>query len=682
MLKDANNEEALHDWCRAVVEDNRDLRKGHEQSWWEQLCVYAGDLWVEYNVHSKQLEEVELPDHRVRLPINLVSPVVRTEYAKLLKNKPITNCIAKSADRKDRNSAKVGDKLAGHYLEKQFRLPRVRRGAVMWTLITGLGAVFVDYDPSMNGEVEVFVDANGDPVQDPQSIKAIQRYYRDKHKKPKTTKIPQGDLRFKPLGPMQWGWDLSSDDPMDGMWQYVTELMDVDEVYRRWGVEVEPGDKVRPNVFERRILTKVDLTGSFKQFSNLPTSNSQEMVVVHRLFIKPGHRYFPDGAEIVFTEQEIIDATPFPFAHGQLPVSCMGHIPMPGSRYPLSIVGQIRHPVLEISKTESQMIENRNLMSNPPWIEYEEHQIPEGELVNKPGARIKVRFRPNMEDPHPVQMPEMPAYVQSLPEILGQHVQTIAGQGETSQGRVPPGARSGVSIAYLQEEDDTKLGPTVGEFEEMIERMTWQGLSLIAQFYDMPRTTVIYQRHADPEVLDFTGTMLNGIQGVETQAGSALPRSKAAKQQFIMDLYSMGIEQNPAKVKEMLELGEGEPEDFEDDLAQAERENSRLQEGKQQPVEDWFNHQAHLVKHRKFMKSADFEELPENIQQVFRDHDAMHQRFLTGVAQAQQMGVPTPGQTLPQPQLQNGANNQAPVQGGPLAQSNGAPTGPIDAQPQ
>jgi hypothetical protein len=113
----------------------------------------------------------------------------------------------------------------------------------------------------------------------------------------------------------------------------------------------------------------------------------------------------------------------------------------------------------------------------------------------------------------------------------------------------------------------------------MIERMTWQGLSLIAQFYDMPRTTVIYQRHSDPEVLDFTGTMLNGIQGVETQAGSALPRSKAAKQQFIMDLYSMGIEQNPAKVKEMLELGEGEPEDFEDDLAQAERENSRLQEG-------------------------------------------------------------------------------------------------------
>jgi hypothetical protein len=360
----------------------------------------------------------------------------------------------------------------------------------------------------------------------------------------------------------------------------------------------------------------------------------------------------------------------------------MGHIPMPGSRYPLSIVGQIRHPVLEISKTESQMIENRNLMSNPPWIEYEEHQIPEGELVNKPGARIKVRFRPNMQDPHPVEMPEMPAYVQSLPEILGQHVQTIAGQGETSQGRVPPGARSGVSIAYLQEEDDTKLGPTVGEFEEMIERMTWQGLSLIAQFYDMPRTTVIYQRHADPEVLDFTGTMLNGIQGVETQAGSALPRSKAAKQQFIMDLYSMGIEQNPAKVKEMLELGEGEPEDFEDDLAQAERENSRLQEGQQQPVEDWFNHQAHLVKHRKFMKSADFEELDDTIQQVFRDHDALHQRFLTGVAQAQQMGVPTPGQTLPQPQLENGANNQAPVQGGPLAQSNGAPTGPIDAQPQ
>jgi hypothetical protein len=239
-----------------------------------------------------------------------------------------------------------------------------------------------------------------------------------------------------------------------------------------------------------------------------------------------------------------------------------------------------------------------------------------------------------------------------------------------------------VAIAYLQEEDDTKLGPTVSEFEEMNERFEWQMLSIMAECYDVPRTVRIYKKHSEPEVFDFIGTQLAGIAAVQVQAGSALPRSKAARQQFMMDLFSMGIETDPRKVKEMLELGEGEPEDFEVDMQQAERENDKMERGQPCNVEDWFNHQAHLVVHRRFMKSADFEALPPQIQQIYKDHDVLHQRFLTGVAVAQQQGVPVPGQTLPQPMVGNGENNQQAVQGGPLAQNGAAPPSPIDYQPQ
>jgi hypothetical protein len=549
----------------------------------------------------------------------------------------------------------------------------------MWALICGLGAIFVDYDSSAMGEVDVLVDPNGDPIFDPAQIKAVQRYYRDKHRKPKTQSLPQGDLRIRALGPMQWGWDFSTNNPEEAQWCFISETYDATIVQRRWGVEVETTDEVRPNLLEQRILEKVDLTGFLRGTSFKPTS--QDLVVIHRLFIRPGHLYFPDGAEIVFTENELIDATPYPFAHGELPVSFMGHIPLPGAKYPLSVVSQIRDPVLEISKTESQMLENRNLMGNPPWIEYEEHNIPDDMLVNKPGLRIKTRFRPNMPDPHPVDMPEMPAYIQNLPDLLEGHVQTIAGQGETSQGQVPPGARSGVAIAYLQEEDDTKLGPTVSEHEEMMERSSWQILRLIAENYDVPRTVTINRKHSHPDVFDFIGTMLTGVSGVECQAGSALPRSKAAKQQFIMDLYQMGIEQDPRKVKEMLELGEGDPEEWEVDVDQADRENELMEKGQPAPVKEWYNHQAHIQTHRRYMKSPDYEALPAPIQKIFEDHDKLHQKFLTGVAQAAQMGVPTPGQSMPQPQVANGENNQAPVQGGPIVQNGQAPT-ITDAQPQ
>jgi len=671
-VKVPESQDQLHDWARQVIEDARNRRRGHEVLWWEQLCIYAGDLWVEYNPHSRRLEEVPAPEHKVRLPINLVSPVVRTEYAKLLKNRPIVECVARSGDKSDLDAAKMGDKILNSYVEKQFDMPSVRREALIWTLTCGLGAIFVDYDNTAMGEIDVLMGPDGSPIFDPAQIKAVQKYYRDKHRAPKTIQIPQGDLRIRALGPMQWGWDFSAKNPRQAQWCFVTETYDALEVERRWGVEVEAHKPDEQNMLERRILERADVTNFIKSHGGNTDPSSQDLVTIHRLFVLPGHKFFPQGAEIIFTDHEFLDATKFPFGHNRLPVSCMGHIPFPGSDYPLSVVSQIRDPNLELSKTESQMLENRNLMGNPPWVFYKQHGIKEGQLVNKPGLQLEVDYRPNMPDPHPVEMPEMPSYIQALPEILEQHVQTIAGQGETSQGRVPAGARSGVAIAYLQEEDDTKLGPTVLEYEEMIERVGWQTLHLIAERYDAPRTARIPKPHALPDVFDFVGSMLSGVAAVQVQAGSALPRSKAAKQQFVMDLASMGIETDPRKIKQELELGEGEPDEIAKDEMQAERENDLLERGQMPPVKDWFNHEVHIRIHRGYMKSADYEALPPELQQKFDEHDAQHQRYLTGAAQAAQMGVPIPGQGDPGTQLPGGA---------PAPGQNGSQPSPIEAGP-
>lgn len=665
-------QEQLHDWAKQVVTDARDRRRGFEILWWEQLCIYAGDLWVEYNPHSKRLEEIPAPDHKVRLPINLVSPVVRTEYAKLLKNRPIVECVARSGDKSDVDAAKMGDKILNSYVEKEFDMASVRREALIWTLTCGLGAIFVDYDESAMGEIDVLVGPDGSPIFDPEQIKVAQKWFSDQNQAPQSIQIPQGDLRMRALGPMQWGWDFSVKNPRLAKWGFVTETYDALEVERRWGVEVESHGNAQANMLERRILEKADLTGYIQSQGGNRSPTSQDLVTVHRLFVLPGHKFFPQGCELVFTDHEFIDGSKYPFSHNKLPISCMGHIPFPSSDYPLSVVSQIRDPNLELSKTESQMLENRNLMGNPPWVFYKQHGIKEGQLVNKPGLQLEVDYRPNMPDPHPVEMPELPQYIQNLPEILEQHVQTIAGQGETSQGRVPAGARSGVAIAYLQEEDDTKLGPTVLEYEEMIERVGWQQLRLIAERYDAPRTARIPKPHALPDVFDFVGSMLSGVAAVQVQAGSALPRSKAAKQQFYMDLWSMGAETDPRKLKQALELGEPEPDDIDRSEMQAERENDLMERGQMAPIKDWFNHEIHIRIHRQYMMSVDYETLPPEIQDIFDQHDAAHQRYLTGTAQAQQMGVPTPGQGDPTAQ---------PPGGPPPPGANGSQPSVVDAAP-
>jgi hypothetical protein len=93
---------------------------------------------------------------------------------------------------------------------------------------------------------------------------------------------------------------------------------------------------------------------------------------------------------------------------------------------------------------------------------------------------------------------------------------------------------------------------------------------------------------------------------------------------------------------------------------------------------------AHMVVHRRYMKTPEYEALPPTTQKIYEDNDVMHQRFLAGVAQAQQAGMPTPNQSVPSPEMGNGQNNQTPAQGGPVAAANGAapPTSPVDYQPQ
>lgn len=611
----------LHRWCIDLLEDGQDQRKAWEGVWWENIATYLGDLWVEWNVHTKRLSEPVKPDYKVRLPVNLAQPVVRTELAKLTKNRPILDVLARSNEKTDLNAAEVGDKLLNNYVERKFHMARVRRRALMWVLTCGYGGVFVDYDEEGVGKVDVWVDPQGMPLADPRVIEGYQEYYRKKKKAPRKDQLQQGELVFKSLGPWNVLFDYSQLFIEDAWWCIVSDVYDVIDVERRWGKRPEKED-VSPGTIEQRMMGRFDLTGKL----NAKGVDSQELCQVHRLFVKPGHPYFERGAHVVFTKDEIVRDEEFPFGHGQLPVGMMGHVPLPISKYPLSVLQQIKPVVLELSRTASQLVENRNVMANPPWMIATQHRI-DKPIQNRPGTRIKYTHVPNVPEPHPVQMPEIPNYVRELIPEMREHILEISGQGETSQGRVPPGARSGVAIAYLQEEDDTRLGPTVTEFEEMMERVANLTLDTIAEKYDVMRTIVIHGRRGEPEVFDFMGSMLRGTTGVVCQAGSALPRSKAAKQQFVLDLWDRKLEQDPRRVREMLELSEGDPDEWEIDMDQAERENRKLMAGQDVEVYEWHNHPAHHYTHRRFMKSADFEQLPPAVQQLFLSHDADHTAF-------------------------------------------------------
>jgi hypothetical protein len=667
-----SKEQQVLEWAKDLLKEGQMRRRHWEGIWWQNIAFFMGDFWTEWDVHTRRLvEPVQKPLHRVRLPINLAQPAVRTELAKLTKNRPIIDTLARSSDQEDLNSAKVGDKMLNNYVEKKFHMPRVRKKMLNWVLMCGLGGILTDWDETALGEIEVLHDKEGNPIFDPKLIEEYKAKYEQDEERPNYKKIPMGEMITKAVSPFALIWDFSTNDFHEAAWCIFSDVYDVDEVKRRWNVDVESDSDAIPGIIENRLMNSMDLTG--KLGKERPV-HAQKMAVIHQMWIKPGHVKFPNGLCLVFNKTAVLKFEDYNYGHGELPIEVMSHIELPTSQHAMSVLQQLRAPVLELSKTKSQLIENRNLMANPPWLIAKQLQVTK-EIQNRPGLRIEFTFMPNIPPPKPVEMPEMPKYVVELVAGLKEDIREISGQGETSQGKVPPGARSGVAIAYLQEEDDTRLGPTVADFEETMEGVAYKQLRLMAEKYDTPRTVSIYKVNGEPEVFDFVGTMLSGAAGVQCRAGSALPRSKAAKQQYILDLWDRKLEQDPRKVRQMLELGEGEPDEWEVDLDQAERENHELKEGDDPGVQEWYNHPAHHYMHRNYMKSGDFKKQPEEIQQLFMHHDEEHTHMEQ--QQAAEMAANQAGGQQPQgggqggapPPLGSsapaGANGQTNVQGPP-----------------
>jgi hypothetical protein len=116
----------------------------------------------------------------------------------------------------------------------------------------------------------------------------------------------------------------------------------------------------------------------------------------------------------------------------------------------------------------------------------------------------------------------------------------------------------------------------------------------------------------------------------KVQAGSSLPQSRVAKQEFIISLWEQRIIQDPKVVLKLLEFGdvEGIYDDIDLDTSQAQRENELMKQGQYEEPEDFENHEVHIYEHNKFRKTEEYDALPDEIKQLFAQHVAVHQSFL------------------------------------------------------
>jgi hypothetical protein len=305
----------------------------------------------------------------------------------------------------------------------------------------------------------------------------------------------------------------------------------------------------------------------------------------------------------------------------------MVHIPVPGRLFGDSVVTDLRQINVVYNKLKGDIIENTSKMTNPPIV------APVGSLLKAPeftpgeiiyyNPTLPGKLEQFKPEPYP------PQVMNTLIRLL-QERDDVSGVNDVSRGIVPRGVRSGDALAHLLEQDETRLAVTARAYENMIAAAMEMVLKLARAFYDVPRVIRIVGSNSQREVALFKAEDIPADADVHVEAGSTLPKSLAQQQQFLLDLWDRQIITDPRLVVRLTHYGTLQEvfSDVELDASQAQRENERLRAGVEVPVEDFHNHVIHIAEHNRFRKTVEFEQLPPERRELFRQHVEAHKQYL------------------------------------------------------
>jgi len=215
---------------------------------------------------------------------------------------------------------------------------------------------------------------------------------------------------------------------------------------------------------------------------------------------------------------------------------------------------------------------------------------------------------------------------------------------EVSQGTAPSGVSSGVAIQLLQEQDDTKLAPSIMKYSRWKQKYLSYLLKLVKYHYTEERTVKLVGEGNRMEAVDFRGADLTSTD-IRFEDQSLTQLSNAARKQYIVELIGMGV-LNPQMDKDliirMLELGITDElyDAAEVDVQQALNENSAWAKRDFSPItREYFNHEVHIGQHNKFRKSEEYFSLTPEEQLFIDAHVREHETYMM-MAMQQQAPMP------------------------------------------
>lgn len=618
-------------------------RQPFEGTWLLNLAFVEGNQWLCWD--HQRLVQPKLGKNRILITDNRIQPAVRKEVAKMTKSRPAWDLTPDSDDDGAIDGAKFGEMVVESKWDSMACQPKLRR-ALEWSRTCSAGFWKVTWDRSLGKGREVVVGPDGKVARNPQTNAPVDPSMLQQlppevaQQLGAAQRVCQGDARIDVRSPFQVYPDPLADS-MDEC-EKMFEKSVVSPVYLKglYGVDLKPDSDASGGLVQAHLSRP----GSRSNVAKVG-------VLVYELWEK-GNAVKPQGRHVVWTASKILLDEANPYLDDEeksiLPYVMFPGITVSGRFWPTSIVEQLRPIQVELNKVKSQIAENRNRIGNPSLMVSRQAEV---KYHGVPGERVEYNDTTQNAIPSYLSAPEMPQYVQNEIQTMVDAIQEISSQHEVSSGTVPAGVTAAAAINLLQEQDDTVLGPAIDDMETALSRAGQMLLRLLATYYTDERLVLLSGEDGKFKALKFKGAMLSGqIAGLRVSEGSTAPRSKAARQAAMGEMFSLMIQygirfDQRALRKFFVSYDVGGLEsllgDLDADERKVNRENRLMYAGIPVEVNSLVdNHEAEIAGHREEMKSDDFFKSDDATKGLFTEHLQAH---IDAQAQLAVAAMPPPG---------------------------------------
>lgn len=549
-----------------------DARLPFDKDAWLNVAFFLDEQYVEWASDAMVVRRIQRPEGFENTPRpvqNKIMHFVLSKHASALQSRPTADVLPVTDDPMDVSDANVS--LA--YLRwladpQQTDFDGVLADAVLWALTAGEGYLKWTYNAKeKRGEI-----CSCSPLD----------VYADPYVK-----------KFS-----------------DSRWIIHSQFMDVEQVFDIYGKEIKPTQMQRADVLKTALL---------RDMGQAPVLQG---TTVNELWMKPSRRY-PNGLFVVWAGDEfLVEPRDFPYAHKHLPFTQIGSIPRPGSPHYTCAVKYLRGPQMELNKYHAQRIMVREAYANPKWW------IPSDlELEEDPDDSPRQILRGNSNGgqlrPEILQGTSFP--VGDEGQFIIDEMMHTAGQHEVSQGQVPGRVEAAKAIEALKEADRSHEAELLRTIKSSITEGFWQQLELARQYVSEEILVTCYSKDGMPEVKHFKGTHAKAGQRIQVTMGTGLARTRAAREEQVMNMWQNQIIRDPEVAAELLDLPIGViSPNRSHDIRLARNENLTMQSGTPVKPNSWDDHEIHLREHNNFRKSHDYLGASDEAKKIFEFHCETH----------------------------------------------------------